>query len=276
MAYIYQNPGRRVGWSVVLSGDQGTGKSTIADMFSRALGSGNSTTIPGDALLEDFNGWITRVFVAVEEISLYSDYQTNKAYNKLKELIGTPTVSWNRKGIERVEVKNVTNFILISNDTGCVPFAQEQRRFAPVIMRNKRWELDHFEAVFGPFGCYQDVEGDINLFRRMLLDHQVSANFKSGKAPATSSLEESKTDSLSDTAQHLQLYLETRARVQLLEARNFLTRYPDVKRSNRAIKTALLELEWTRIDDGQRFCHYEPAKPRLTLVEKDDFDFSEK
>ena len=276
MAYIYQNPGHRVGWCPVISGDQGTGKSTIVDMFGRALGRGNATTIPGDALLEDFNGWVARAFVAVEEISLYSGYQTAKAYNKMKELIGTPKVNWHRKGIERVEIENVANFILLSNDTGCLPFAQEQRRFAPIIMKNKGWDLDYFEAVFGPFGCYQDVDGDINLFRRMLLDHQISAEFKPGKAPITEATPTSKEDSLSETAQQLQLYLEKKARVTLLEAREYLVRYPDVKRSNRAVKTALLELGWIRIDDGHRFCHYEPEKPRLTLVEKDDFDFSEK
>ncbi|AGI71728.1 hypothetical protein OA238_c16010 [Octadecabacter arcticus 238] len=77
LAYVYQNPGKRVRWAIVLFGIQGNGKSFWVELMKRLMGH-NAGEVAGTTVSQRFTGWaVNKLFIAIEEIRVPSDSKSS-------------------------------------------------------------------------------------------------------------------------------------------------------------------------------------------------------
>jgi hypothetical protein len=73
LAYVYQNPAKRVRWAILLFGIQGNGKSFFVELMKRLMGH-NAGEVAGTTIAQRFTGWaVNKLFIAIEEIRVPSE-----------------------------------------------------------------------------------------------------------------------------------------------------------------------------------------------------------
>ena len=112
MATVVQRPGVPTKIAPLLTGEEGNGKNFFFDMFAAILGPPHHTVISATRIFDRFNGSVEgKSLVFVNEM----DTLTKKEMASVNILITDPTASIERKGQERRYVKNVANFVFVSN-----------------------------------------------------------------------------------------------------------------------------------------------------------------
>ena len=92
LAYVYQNPGKRVRWAILLFGIQGNGKSFWVELMEGLLGH-NAGEVAGTTVAERFTGWAAnKLFIAIEEIRVPSESKY-AVMDKLKTFISNGEVN---------------------------------------------------------------------------------------------------------------------------------------------------------------------------------------
>ena len=142
MAFMYQNPGKRVNWSLVLQGTQGSGKTYIGNVMTLLLGS-NVQSLDTGTISGRFTSWATGAILnIVEEIRISG---TNRwgIMDKIKPYITNDQVICERKGCDVVTLPNFTSYLLLSNHKDCIPIDGEDRRYCVIYSRLQTSEQLH-------------------------------------------------------------------------------------------------------------------------------------
>lgn len=189
LAYVVQNPGRRVNYAVLLQGTQGDGKSFFRCLLETVMGMANVRVMKAKSLEGDFNGWaIGQCVTAIEEVRL-AGHNRFEILNNLKDQITNDHIEVHAKGIDQYTAKNTTNYLLFTNFNDALPIDDNDRRY---LVLSSRWQsreaLDEFEQANEDYyeKLYQALEMSPAGLRRWLLDHEMSENFNpKGKAPLT-------------------------------------------------------------------------------------------
>lgn len=130
LAYIAQNKEQtKTAW--LLQGTQGTGKGIIINNIIRPLFGHNQTL---SCLLNDledrYNPWMRNTFICfVDEFNSKNIARENQLTAKLKSFITEPTVMMRDLYQTPTPIKNRTNWILASNQSGSVRAEANDRRF---------------------------------------------------------------------------------------------------------------------------------------------------
>ena len=129
LSFIVQNPGKKTGVVVVLkSVNQGAGKGLIVDVL---LGNGvfghaayaQVRNIEG--LIGKFNSSLmNKQFVNVDEVSM-----NKKEANEVKSMVTEPYMEFEKKGLDKIRLKNLMNFVFTSNNEFCVNLDTSDRRY---------------------------------------------------------------------------------------------------------------------------------------------------
>lgn len=194
MAYVYQNPGKRVQWALLLKGIEGNGKSYFFRVMQAVLGK-QASVVSTTAIDSSFTGWAEgSVLVCIEEIRISG---TNKyaILDKMKPLITNSTIAVVHKGRDEKHIPNFSSYMLFTNHSDAIPVGDNDRRYCVIFTRQTRKE-DLFAQHGGAVGTedyfrtlFDDLERRPDVFARMLLDWEVSAEFSpSGRAPETDGL----------------------------------------------------------------------------------------
>jgi len=196
MAYIYQNPGKRVGWAMLLQGAQGCGKSYFGAMFQQLWGS-NVRQLDTGAISGRFTGWAHGALLnVVEEIRIAG---TNKweILDKLKPIISNDTIQIEEKGRDHRTVPNFTSYLLLTNHKDAVPIGDGDRRYCCIFSRIQSEEqlLAHFGTHEGRKQYFDKLFDETrrrpDAIARFLADYEISAGFDPiGRAPVTSARSE--------------------------------------------------------------------------------------
>lgn len=115
-------------WPILYSKITGTGKSTfIKKIFQQFMGQAFSikddSEFAGKGALSALVG---KTFILVDELHI----ETSNNYNKLKTLISEPIISYEKKYVDTINVKNFTNGIITTNHTNPIKnMANNDRRF---------------------------------------------------------------------------------------------------------------------------------------------------
>jgi hypothetical protein len=194
MAYVYQNPGKRVQWALLLKGIEGNGKSYFFRVMQAVLGK-QASVVSTTAIDSAFTGWAEgSVLVCIEEIRISG---TNKyaILDKMKPLITNNTIAVVHKGKDEKHIPNFSSYMLFTNHSDAIPVGDNDRRYCVIFTRQTRKE-DLFaqhggvvgaEAYFG--ALFADLDARPDVFARMLGDWKISADFSpSGRAPETDGL----------------------------------------------------------------------------------------
>ena len=203
IAALVFRPEHRVQHAVLMTGNGGTGKSSLKRLLEVLLGHKPAVqNISSDDLGGSFNGYFegTRL-VVVEEVKQSDNYTL---YNKLKALITEDTISINEKNIPRREVPNHSHMLFFSNYKHTFPIDKHDRRLFVIWSDETTAEAEAKKAD----GYFDDIntflqlgEGDSGVwaFRRYLEEEilpEMSATFHLDTPPMTTAKQQLAASSL--------------------------------------------------------------------------------
>lgn len=184
LAYVYQNPGKRVRWAILLFGIQGNGKSFWVELMKRLLGH-NAGEVAGTTVAQRFTGWaIDKLFIAIEEIRVPSESKY-AVLDKLKPFISNNEINVEQKGQDDRVVPNFASYLLLTNHDDALPLDDDDRRYC-VIETRHRTKADipspeYFAALFDA------LDDHIEAIAHYFATRQISLAFNpNGRAPETS------------------------------------------------------------------------------------------
>lgn len=128
-SHIIQYPNKKTKVNIVISGEDGTGKSIIFDYFREMiLGQDLSAqTDNTDDLFNQFsNLLVKKLFLQIDEISC-DDFKSKKG-ERLKNIIVSKTIKLEKKGIDAITINNYSNSVMTTNNDFTIPISQTDRR----------------------------------------------------------------------------------------------------------------------------------------------------
>lgn len=191
LAYVVQNPGKRVNWALLLQGAQGSGKSYFVKMLQLVLGD-HVRNLDPTAIAGRFTSWAHGALViGVEEIRI-SGTNRYEVLDRMKPFITNDTVQIEEKGRDHRTVPNFTSYLMLTNHKDAIPLTSGDRRYCVIFSRIQSEEQlyrekggekgaeDYFEKLFS------ETERRADALARFLLDWRISAEFNPrGRAPDT-------------------------------------------------------------------------------------------
>ncbi len=199
LAWVINNPTKRMKYALVVLGGQGSGKSIVKKFMQYMLGRVNVGTVNNQVIHKSFTGWQAgSILKVIEEISV-SGHRYD-VINALKEPISNETLFIERKGSDGQEEVNTASWMMYTNDIAALPINSGDRRFLIVrsVFRTKA-DVEAFNAENPTFfkdfeKAFTNYAGEIRLWFK---DWQYSDDFDNGgHAPLTLS-----TEDMVDTAQ---------------------------------------------------------------------------
>jgi hypothetical protein len=204
MAYVYQNPGKRVQWALLVKGIEGNGKSYFFKVMQAVLGR-QASVVSTTAIDSSFTGWAEgSVLVCIEEIRI-SGVNKYAILDKMKPLITNPTIAVVHKGKDEKHIPNFTSYMMFTNHADAIPVGDNDRRYCVIFTRQTRKE-ELFEQHGGAEGLdsyFRGLFGDLDrrpdVFARMLSDWKISDDFSpAGRAPETEGLSDMRAMHISE------------------------------------------------------------------------------
>lgn len=133
LAFVAQNPGKKVRWSPIIKGIEGDGKSILVQLLTTCLGGANVTSVMPKVIVSDYNGYAEgHCVVALEEIRMVG-HNRYAAMDMLKPLITNDTVDIHRKGENNYNAPNVSNYIAFTNHSDALPLSNVDRRWMVIF-----------------------------------------------------------------------------------------------------------------------------------------------
>lgn len=163
MAYTIFKPGDRMHHGVLLSGAQGTGKSTIGLMMKHLIGPSAKVIGPKE-LNAKFNTWMldTR-FAIIEEVKVTNDYSL---YNKIKTNFTNETIRIEPKNLSDYEIRNHIAYMMFSNSTVPFPMELDDRRIFFIWSKVEKQTAAYYAELYD----YLFQQDGIWAFREYLRD----------------------------------------------------------------------------------------------------------
>lgn len=191
LAYVVQNPGKRVNWALLMQGAQGSGKSYFVKMLQYVLGD-HVRNLDPTAIAGRFTGWAHGALViGVEEIRI-SGTNRYEVLDRMKPFITNDTVQIEEKGRDHRTVPNFTSYLMLTNHKDAIPLTSGDRRYCVIFSRiqsedqlyrekgGEKGAEEYFEMLFS------ETERRSDALARFLLDWKLSAEFNPrGRAPDT-------------------------------------------------------------------------------------------
>lgn len=128
LAYPLRNPGAKMETSIIMHGDEGSGKNFFFEKVVKAI-YGEYGYVIGNAQLEsNFNDWASmKLFMVADEVVTRSELKQMKG--KLKYLVSGDTVIVNPKGLPEHSEANQMNFVFLSNELQPLALDKTDRRY---------------------------------------------------------------------------------------------------------------------------------------------------
>ena len=210
MAFVYQNPGRRVQWALLLKGIEGNGKSYFFRVMQALLGR-QASVVSTTAIDSAFTGWAEgSILACVEEIRI-SGVNKYAILDKMKPIISNDTIPVVHKGKNEKHIPNFTSYMMMTNHADAIPVGDNDRRYCVIFTRQTRKE-DLFDELGGKEGAsayfgelFGDLERRPDALARFFTDFKVSADFSpAGRAPETEGLSDMRNMHVSEDRENVE------------------------------------------------------------------------
>lgn len=163
LAYPLQNPGAKMATSIIMHGDEGSGKNLF---FEKCISKiyGEYGGIIGNAEIESqFNEWASKkLFVVCDEVVTKSELRQLKG--RLKAMVSNPTININPKNLACRSEANHMNFAFLSNELQPLALDKTDRRYMVIWTPPKQSE-EYYKQV-----AAQMLNGGNEAFYQFLLD----------------------------------------------------------------------------------------------------------
>jgi hypothetical protein len=190
LAWMVQNPDKKLMHAALLLGKKGTGKSVIGELMKVILGAHNCSEPSRKRVASEFNGWLAnRLLVIIHELR---EKGARGLYDELKEYITQGTTSINLKGIEAHELDNFAAFLTITNHDDAIPIDDNERRYLvircaddPRFGKGTDQSREYYDRLFGCIGTSDEPGDEARRFLRWLRARDISGYNGQGPAPET-------------------------------------------------------------------------------------------
>jgi len=166
LAWIVQNPHQRLATSIVLQGQQGSGKTLFCNYVLQKIFGINYCEISQEDINNSFNDYIMGKQLIVANEVIYNEKYTNSS-EKLKNFISDDYVSVRRKYRDPVFLRNFSHFIFTSNQQVPVKIEHNDRRFS--VFKSEKLEngVEFFEKFT------ENYEKEIRHYLNYLINKEV-------------------------------------------------------------------------------------------------------
>ena len=182
IAHNVQFPGKKINWAIIiLSEVEGIGKGFLKELMSIMLHDDYVRSINADALSSKFTDWAEGSLIGVFEEVRVAGENRHIAANNLKTYIADRRIDVHRKGKDRKNKTNFTNYIGFSNDAKFIPLSDNDRRYFLIenVFRNNA----EFEKYVGMRKT--DYFNELNYLvdnhsaeiLKQFMDHEISQKF---------------------------------------------------------------------------------------------------
>lgn len=146
LAHIFQHPGDKRSVAVVIRGEKGTGKSIVFDFVHKLMPDYFFKEADGKRVLGNFNAHYEHTLLLLMEEAFWAGDQANESI--LKDLITSPLLPIERKGVDKYMARNFMRVAMISNERWVVPAGGRERRFAVFDASNDHiGDTDYFQRM---------------------------------------------------------------------------------------------------------------------------------
>jgi hypothetical protein len=197
LAWVLQNLSRKPKHALLIHGEhQGTGKSWIADVFTRLIGKQNTT--PGDqATLErQHNGFMLHCkLLTIEELRGLGP--NSKAAKELHNMISQESVNIDEKNMPPFTLDQVMAILLMTNSRRAIRADDTDRRYAIVSTD----AVPHDQAYYVRLFDLLDDKAALAAIAWQLLHRELGTYTAAGRAPNTLAKREMTANSSGDLEQ---------------------------------------------------------------------------
>lgn len=214
MAHVYQHPGERVNWAILLQGAQGTGKSYFGKVMELVLGS-NAQKVKPDAIMGRFSAWATGSILNIVEEIYVTGSNKYDLMNKIKDYIRNEVIQIEEKGRDQRNVPNFASYLFFSNHRDALVITEEERAYCIIygaiqspeqlnkLLGGINGVNDYFETLFAETNRRPDA------IAHYLMNREISADFKPyGRAPLTAARSSMINYSANSEVEHIQDLIE--------------------------------------------------------------------
>lgn len=129
LAWVVNNPTRKINYALVIVGCEGSGKTIIKKFMTYLLGGRrNVGTISNMVLQKSFTDWANgHILKVIEEISIPG--HRYDVVNTLKEPISNESLQTEGKHKDAGEKVNTASYLAFTNEDGAIPIGPESRRY---------------------------------------------------------------------------------------------------------------------------------------------------
>jgi len=175
-----QDPANPKGTAVVMRGEEGAGKGTLANVIGELFGSHYRHLIDDSHLLSNFNAhMIDALFVFADEITWGGNV---KSSGKLKGMVTERHLVGERKGVDAVGYRNMIHMMIASNSDWVIPAGKNSRRwFMLDVNETKIGNKEYFDSIDDEL-----KNGGREAFLHFLLNRTIKNNLR--VAPQTTAL----------------------------------------------------------------------------------------
>lgn len=189
LAWVVQNPGKRVNWAMVLQGVEGDGKSFFAFLLRAVMGPSNVRMLNANVLEGNFTGWAHGQCVIVVEEPRLQGHNKYDVLNRVKPLITNDVIEVHAKGKDPYNVQNTSNYFMPTNFRDALPLNRNDRRYCVLFSQwQQREALGKFVDEHPTYylDLYNTLSEASPALRKWLLEHDVDEDFPAGgDAPRT-------------------------------------------------------------------------------------------
>lgn len=141
IAWVVNNPTKKINYALVVVGCEGSGKTIIKKFMTYLLGgTTNVGTVSNTVLQKAFTSWAEgHILKVIEEISIPG--HRYDVVNTLKEPIANESLQTEGKHRDASEWVNTASYLAFTNDRGGIPVGDESRRYLIVSSRFEKREM---------------------------------------------------------------------------------------------------------------------------------------
>lgn len=197
LAHLLQRPSVKIKCSIIVTGDEGFGKSTITDILMGLFGKKNVENVGGKQLSSRFKeSLVNRQVIVVEEANHGERYEVTE---DLKQWFTGETFPVEGKGIPFFEGRTPRGIFIFSNKSAPLVITTGSRRF--MVMKTVHRRPD--AAYFGRLYAALEDPATIGSFKSFLLARDVSNFNPHAEPPRTEAREEAEQASLTPLGEKL-------------------------------------------------------------------------
>lgn len=137
-AVLVQSPGTKINHGLLMGGEPGIGKDSWLEPILDCVGRRNVSTIGGDDLAKNFNGWVNGAKLTVIEEIDYGDHKDRRMVTeRLKRVLAAPphTLLVDEKNLRPYEIPNRIQVCAMTNHRQCLEVQTGERRWLALWCR---------------------------------------------------------------------------------------------------------------------------------------------